>query len=191
MWAATHGANYGANRFVSVCAPLYILASVTLLNRSIVSVKNFTFFDIKLLKKQIALFSIGCAVLFFSQNIFRNSDGLNSFLLIKRPVGVLDNERNILLARELERTTPASAVIAIDYAGTAPYYTDRRFIDLLGKMEPHTARTPMHRGIMPVPVWRNSSPVISNGITPTPSANSNLMWCAPSGDDLKITPTIS
>jgi hypothetical protein len=41
-------------------------------------------------------------------------------------------------------TFGTNAVVAVDWAGVAPYFADRSAIDLLGKSDPVVARQPMH-----------------------------------------------
>ncbi|MCX7717636.1 MAG: hypothetical protein N2111_04430 [Candidatus Sumerlaeaceae bacterium] len=78
---------------------------------------------------------------------------LGRWLLLERPPFVEDNMRNVRLALLFEQVTAPGARIAIDYAGTAPYFCDREFVDLLGKSDRYVARGMMHRGILAKPPW--------------------------------------
>ena len=86
-------------------------------------------------------------------NIQNGEAAARRWLLMEPPPFVEDNIRNVRLAREFNRVTLPGARIAMDYAGTTPYFCDREFVDLLGKSDRSVARGVMHRGILGKPPW--------------------------------------
>lgn len=52
--------------------------------------------------------------------------------------------RQFEAAKLAEKITAEDATIAVVWAGMAPYFTERRFLDLLGKNDKTVAREPMH-----------------------------------------------
>ncbi len=47
----------------------------------------------------------------------------------------------LLMAAEVDASTDPDAVVAVTTAGTIPYFTERRYVDLLGKVDPVIANT--------------------------------------------------
>ena len=85
-------------------------------------------------------------------------DGVLQLLQLAPPLYREDNVRNIALADMLQRQTHPGATIAIDYAGTCPYFCDRPFVDLLGKSDRIIAKEPAHRNVISASVWREFYP---------------------------------
>lgn len=51
--------------------------------------------------------------------------------------------RMLVVSRWIERNTSPDARVAVSWAGTVPYFTERRMLDLLGKTDPVIARKEM------------------------------------------------
>lgn len=68
-------------------------------------------------------------------------------LLLAPPQTTLGNRMNVRLWRAVETVANAEASVAVAWAGTAPYYSQRRCYDLLGKCDPHIARLPAVPGV--------------------------------------------
>lgn len=62
--------------------------------------------------------------------------------LLSKPMQTANAAENINTALVLERVTTRQATIAVVFAGSIPYYIDRRAIDLLGKSDRYIARLP-------------------------------------------------
>jgi len=62
--------------------------------------------------------------------------------LVRRPYLTAKNAENINTALTLDRLTEPDASIGVVFAGTIPYYLDRRAIDFLGKSDRYIARLP-------------------------------------------------
>jgi hypothetical protein len=125
----------GSNRFVSVAMPLlFVMVStsfVRMLGRPtwLASASLLT----------IAT-AIGLNLLAFSTS----GIAWKRILLTVRP---LQNALDIQMVRAglaLQRTTDPHAVVAVTWAGAIPYFSERPAIDLLGKVDRHVAREPMH-----------------------------------------------
>jgi hypothetical protein len=65
---------------------------------------------------------------------------LPEIILIRRAYMVANNEENVNAAVALNRLTTDDATLAVLFAGSLPYYIDRKAIDLLGKSDPYIAR---------------------------------------------------
>lgn len=65
------------------------------------------------------------------------------WLLLKTPDMTPDNRMNLRYHVGLEKLTSPEATVAVGYAGTLPYYSRRRCIDIYGKCEPNIARLPV------------------------------------------------
>jgi len=83
-----------------------------------------------------AIYLLTCVVMF-------NSTTYDTFLestLIKKPSYVGSAKLNVEMAYEISKLTGRDAVVAVTFAGTIPYFTERKYIDLLGKSDKHIAR---------------------------------------------------
>lgn len=139
----------GANRFIAPAVPLAIIVGVLIL--SVLA---------RLAPRRWQGVLLGSAVLGFwiNANAYYGWTSLGQLVLLVDPPYKHDNVRNVQLARALEDFTAPGARIAIDYAGTAPYFLDRPMIDLLGKTDPIVARTPAHRRVLGLPAYREFYP---------------------------------
>lgn len=127
----------GANRYVVIAMPLFFISIF------------MTLFSInKLIKHKYLYFynkyrTIETFIIFiFFILINSGSDNMLSqlFLLGKPYYKTLVSEGQVELAYRLTKSTTPNAKIAIVLAGTAPYFTHRYFVDLLGKNESIIAR---------------------------------------------------
>jgi 4-amino-4-deoxy-L-arabinose transferase-like glycosyltransferase len=80
-----------------------------------------------------------------SLNSIHGPQALGEWLLIKRPLLVLDNQYSVKMARLLKEITKDQAKIAVVYAGAIPYFSERNSIDLLGKTDKRIAHEDMRR----------------------------------------------
>ncbi len=78
-----------------------------------------------------------------SLNSIYGPEALGEWLLIKRPLLVLDNQYSVRMGSLLNRITNDQARIAVGYAGAIPYFSGRNSIDLLGKTDKKIAREDM------------------------------------------------
>ena len=60
--------------------------------------------------------------------------------LVARPAGAAGNYNNVNSAIALQELTTDEARVGVVWAGTIPYHTERRAVDLLGKNDKHIAR---------------------------------------------------
>ena len=68
-------------------------------------------------------------------------------LLVASPQTTSDKRMNIRLFLALEKVADADASVAVAWAGTVPYYSRHRCVDLLGKCDPYIAHLPAIPGI--------------------------------------------
>ncbi len=73
-------------------------------------------------------------------NALLDISSLRYWLLLEPSVYVSANERWVRTAKILNDITSDDAVLAVYAAGSVPYYTDRKSIDMLGKMDKVIAR---------------------------------------------------
>lgn len=71
-------------------------------------------------------------------------EGLRELTLVRRPLLVVDNAREVSRALEIRRITDREARVAVVWAGIIPYFSQRFGVDLLGKCDRHVARLRAH-----------------------------------------------
>ncbi len=69
-----------------------------------------------------------------------NSTFLDQALLLADPLQTDGNRENIRYWKAVEKVASKESSVAVYWAGTFPYYSDLRCVDLLGKSDPHIAR---------------------------------------------------
>jgi hypothetical protein len=84
-------------------------------------------------------------VCLLSLNSIHGPQALGEWLLVTRPLLVLDNQYSVKMARLLNKITKDQAKIAVVYAGAIPYFSGRDSIDLLGKTDERIAHEDMRR----------------------------------------------
>lgn len=133
----------GANRFVVVVMPLFFtLFALTLgaLSRlALKQVKTTPPWPNALAAAAIILFT---AISLLNFNTLSVRDGFSKWTLAEKPIFVSGEERYTRMGLTLARVTAEDAVIAVVSAGTLPYYSERKSIDLMGKNDPVIARLP-------------------------------------------------
>jgi hypothetical protein len=86
-----------------------------------------------------ALVTAGCASLVLLSASVRF---LPEISLLYKPMQTANAAENIDIALVLDRVTTPQATVAVLFAGTIPYYLDRRAIDVLGKSDRYIAHLP-------------------------------------------------
>ncbi len=128
------------NRFVCIVSPLIVVLMIALVSMTY----RFT-------GLVTVLLILACA-------IWRSTSPLD-ILLLRPPVDREDNIRNTSLAIKLMKEITPDKIVAVEYAGTLPYFlSHNKMIDLLGKSDRYVARLPMHRNILQVASWREFYP---------------------------------
>ena len=126
----------GCNRFISIVMPaFFILFTYALYHFCFMVINNSN-----LLKKTIShsvkyFFSFLLLMSLLGFNDFNGIRSLRMFLFMDPPYYVTENEKMVKLALLLREITSPEAKIAVTWAGTIPYYSERYFIDLLGKSD--------------------------------------------------------
>lgn len=67
-------------------------------------------------------------------------------LLLARPEGTSEAQANIMYAHAIDKIADPEAIVVVGWAGTFPYFSQRRCCDLLGKCDHHVARLPTRPG---------------------------------------------
>ncbi|MBN2502301.1 MAG: glycosyltransferase family 39 protein, partial [Anaerolineales bacterium] len=138
----------GANRFISIGMPLFfVLFALTLDAVRTALLRVFekdqrSFQPPNWLKLGTqALMAAFVVVSLFSFNTLLEQDGVQKWMLIKRPPYVKGSERYVRMGLSLAEATTSEARIAVVTAGNMPYFAgERYFIDLLGKSDKVVAR---------------------------------------------------
>jgi hypothetical protein len=139
----------GSNRYVSVAMPVFFL----LLARALVDISRWIG-ELKVHRnswsptwtpgERLAYLVLALSAM-LSLNSIRGVDALGDWALRVRPIQTDVNQANVEMATALNKATRSDARIAVMMAGVLPYFLDRPTIDLLGKVDAHVGRLPMHR----------------------------------------------
>jgi arabinofuranosyltransferase len=127
----------GSNRYITIVMPLFfVLLSIVLAD------------GVDLIRKALPKISkavcysaltVICSALFLTLNGV-NDDMLFESLLLKPALTRGENQNHVRLAKALTQNSQKDEKIAVVWAGVIPYYSDRYFVDLLGKNEKVIAR---------------------------------------------------
>ena len=89
---------------------------------------------------------MAAAVLLLCGTLFNAYDGarsLRQMLLLDQPLLQQFGKDMVVKAAQLEATTKRDALVCVTWAGTVPYFADRKYFDFLGKNDRYIARLPM------------------------------------------------
>jgi tetratricopeptide (TPR) repeat protein len=126
----------GSNRFVSIVMPVgFVLLSVLLRDLTLVAKRKIPF----------AALVPAAALAFAAIVVLLNRHGgidatARRWLVVERPVYFTENRRLVATALRLRRMTGDDARLAVVWAGSVPYFSGRRCVDLLGKNDKTIAR---------------------------------------------------
>ena len=136
----------GSNRFVSIIMPLFfVLFALTTNALCALIIKTTSGMSMPKNPQTLAILTriVGTAYAILSLitfNALLDISSLRYWLLLEPSVYVSANERWVRTAKILNDITSDDAVLAVYAAGSVPYYTDRKSIDMLGKMDKVIAR---------------------------------------------------
>ncbi len=136
-----------ANRFVAtVMSPILVLIAFGLVVLARILVRKAVEWTDRGERAALAPWVAGglCLVSVASLGTTGGLDGLRDLTLIRRPLLVVDNAREVQRALEIRRRTDSEAKVAVVWAGIIPYFSERPCIDLLGKCDRHVATLPAH-----------------------------------------------
>lgn len=139
----------GANRYISLGMPLFfVLLAATLhaIQAAARAVVPGAQKDPRPVTIGIAAFG---AFLLVAFNATYGPGALREWLLLRPSLDAGDNGRKVEQALWVERYTAPNATVALAGAGIVPYFTERTYIDLLGKNDKVIARQPMDQTIIP------------------------------------------
>ncbi len=152
---------YGiCNRFIVVAMPLFFILFASAIHKMIEQYQRrpFTKFHRYLSKVYLIAFLILGQ---FAFNATNKRDDFAPWLLTNPPFEVEGIKANLDMGLLIEKITFPDAKIALTWAGTVPYFINRKYIDLLGKNDRKIARTRMHR-------FEDTEPLFSNNFLKSP-----------------------
>jgi hypothetical protein len=125
----------GSNRYISIAISLFFVLFCCSLKRITSHIVDRIVVHKRHLTPKIVKYSIIVLVLIsiLDFNTIYGIDALREWSLVKRPYHVLDNRKWIERALLLNEITTPEAKIAVVWAGSIPYFSNRYAIDLLGK----------------------------------------------------------
>ncbi len=131
----------GSNRYISIAMPLFFI----LFTYSLQKLRElFLRLNREKRPRSERVITWGLSAFFvFSMvnfNILNDSSMLNNWLLLDMPLFVEKNEMRVQEALLVSELTDSQATIAVSWAGSLPYFAERKAIDLLGKTDRIIAR---------------------------------------------------
>ncbi len=127
----------GANRFICTVLPLIFIIFADFEFEHLIKYETLATPG-KTGELRFPKFVVLLTVLFV--NVFILFNSWEEVFLLKEPLLMKDNKKMTILALEAERILPKDATATLATAGVAPYYLDRKIIDILGKNDKHIAR---------------------------------------------------
>jgi arabinofuranosyltransferase len=134
----------GSNRYIALAIPLFFILLAYSITALVTWVEGKVDTSPSVVRKALK-YAPGFLLLLAMINVnsIYGPTALSEWLLFKRTLHVEDNEQRVGLALFLKEITRPEARIAVTWAGTVPYFSDRYGIDLLGKTDRFIARLPM------------------------------------------------
>ncbi len=130
----------GSNRYVSIVIPaFFILFAYGLdLGRKL-ALGSFP----QQARVVNGLSAVAALVCLLNFNATRGADSWGEWLLLARPIHIVENERQVEQALLIDQITSDRATVAVVAAGGLPYFANRYMIDMLGKNDTSIAHAPM------------------------------------------------
>jgi hypothetical protein len=135
----------GANRFVAVAMPLFMILLATAIHRtSVVFSDLLARWDQKPIWQWreatvFVVLSLACFLV-----LATSSKATAREMLLLDPPDETGHLDHLKWALTLDQITDRDATVAVVWAGIIPYFADRNGVDLLGKNDATIAREPMH-----------------------------------------------
>jgi hypothetical protein len=133
-------------RIMSPTMPLLIILFISAINAVIHAISNTQIFSGYFLRNPIfpRKYMAGALVITFTLigMLSANRVFLPEISLVSTPYQASANQKNVQTALAINQLTTSDASIGILWAGSIPYYTDRRAIDFLGKSDRYIANLP-------------------------------------------------
>lgn len=136
----------GANRYISVAISLFFILFVIgwdqIKNSLLAGVKEF-----KTIIRSFANLAV-FLIVFLSMLNFNflngNLNNVKRVFLLFEPSFVDGTKWNLEIVHAVNKITTQQAEIAVTAAGAIPYFTERQFIDVLGRVDSFIAHLPIH-----------------------------------------------
>jgi hypothetical protein len=127
----------GTNRYVTPAMPGFLI----LLSLAIVTVFRNLSDSLPIVVRSTSLITLIVASIYLLNDIgIEKGDGIKEMMLLKKPDSIHYNEGIVKEALYLRSITTSEAKIAIVWAGSFSYFTNRNMVDLLGKNDKVIAR---------------------------------------------------
>ena len=131
-------------RIMSPSMPFLTMLFVIAVDATIFALSNTQAFRLFFLRKPILpekyVNKIMTVSLILLGLLLANLQFFREILFFDEPYTVVANKRNVNRAIALGQLTTEDATIGVTWAGSTPYYVDRKAIDFLGKSDQHIAK---------------------------------------------------
>ncbi|MFC2155484.1 hypothetical protein ACFLRB_03205 [Acidobacteriota bacterium] len=152
---------YGiCNRFIVVVMPLFFILFASAIHKMI-GIYHWRFLSKSRRYLAKAFLIVFLILSQFAFNATNKRDDFAPWLLTNPPFEVKGIKANLDIGLLIEKITFPETKIALTWAGTVPYFINRKYIDLLGKNDRTIARTRMHR-------FEDTEPLFSNNFLKSP-----------------------
>lgn len=141
----------GANRYLSIAMPLlFVLLWLTLTTFYgwLIALRSRTGSGPPPGAARVGL-AVMAGALLLSYNYTYGTGAYKEWLLIEPSLYAGENGQKVRMAKLLDALTTEEATVALAGAGIIPYFTDRPYIDLLGKNDPTIAHLPADQQHIP------------------------------------------
>lgn len=129
----------GSNRFVAIAMPLLFVYTVGSLAHPKLSIGQ-----VGPMAHAVTV-SLSVILVINVLAFLPSADGpIRRLTLMSLPPEIAANQAHVRAGLALKEFTDPTASVAVTWAGAIPYYSERRGIDLLGKMDRAIAKGPMH-----------------------------------------------
>lgn len=140
-------AETGSNRFISIVMPLFFILFAGAIYEIKEALITYFKFKNKALLRVVGLVLI--IVFLVAFNSLLNRIVIDNFFANDRLGSVGANKYNTIKALIIDEITNEHAKIAVYWAGTTPYFSQRNFIDLYGKSDKILAREKVNPAYIP------------------------------------------
>lgn len=133
-------------RIMSPSMPLVTMLFISAINAIVLAISSTQAFNVYFLRNPIFprkyITEVLVILLTLTGLLSANVRFLPEISLLRKPYQVANNQDNVNTAIVLSQLTTSDATVGVSWAGAIPYYTGRRAIDFLGKVDRYIARLP-------------------------------------------------
>jgi hypothetical protein len=130
----------GSNRYISIVIPaFFILFAYGLDMLRHLALSTFPHLT-RLVHGLSVVVAMACLL---NVNATRGADSWADWMLLTKPIHIIENERQVEQALLIQQITSDQATVAVVSAGALPYFANRYAVDMLGKNDTTIAHAPM------------------------------------------------